>query len=45
MSAMTMGGMIEADRRLRDHEARIRENYRAARRASRWSEYEDKSRD
>lgn len=40
MSAMTLGGMVEADRRLRYHEAFMRHNNRLKRDAAVWRAYE-----
>ncbi|KAI9878734.1 MAG: hypothetical protein M1830_010640 [Pleopsidium flavum] len=40
MSGMTIGSMIEADRRLRDYEVTVRRNKRLARDAAVWDRYE-----
>jgi hypothetical protein len=40
MSSMTLGGMVEADRRLRAHEAFMRHNNRLKRDAAVWRAYE-----
>jgi len=40
LSALTLGGMVEADRRLRQHEAFIRHNNRLKRDAAVWRAYE-----
>lgn len=40
MSSMTLGGMVEADQRLRRHEAFIRHNNRLQRDAAVWRAYE-----
>lgn len=41
MSGMTIGGMIEADRRLRAHELTVRYQKRIARDAEVWRRYEE----
>jgi hypothetical protein len=41
MSGMTFGGMVEADRRLRVHEAYVRHNNKLKRDAAMWRAYED----
>lgn len=41
MSGMTLGGMVEADKRLREHEAYMRHNNRLKRDAAVWRAYED----
>ena len=40
MSGMTIGSMIEADRRLRVYEATVRRNKKLARDAAVWERYE-----
>lgn len=40
MSSMTLGGMVEADRRLRAHEVFMRHNNRLKRDAAVWRAYE-----
>lgn len=40
MSGMTIGSMIEADRRLREYEATVRRNKKLARDAAVWDRYE-----
>lgn len=40
MSSMTLGSMVEADKRLRHHEAFIRHNNRLKRDAAVWRAYE-----
>ena len=40
MSGMTLGSMIEADRRLRSHEAEVRAQRKIARDAEVWRRYE-----
>jgi hypothetical protein len=40
MSGMTVGGMVEADKRLRAHEAFMRHNNRLKRDAAVWRAYE-----
>jgi len=40
MSGMTLGSMVEADRRLRQHEAFVRHNNRLKRDAAVWRAYE-----
>jgi len=40
MSGMTLGSMIEADRRLRAHETVVRQQKKAARDAEVWRRYE-----
>ena len=41
MSGMTLGGMIEADRRIRDYEARVRIEKRRAKDAAAWQRFEE----
>jgi len=41
MSGMTVGSMIEADRRLRLHETMVRQQHRVARDAEVWRRYEE----
>lgn len=41
MSGMTIGSMIEADRRLRTHEAAVRNHKKIARDAEVWRRYEE----
>lgn len=41
MSGMTVGSMIEADRRLRAHETIVRQQHRVARDAEVWRRYEE----
>lgn len=41
MSGMTFGGMIEADRRLRVHEALVRRNNKIQKDAAVWRSYEN----
>ena len=40
MSGMTVGSMIEADRRLREYEVTVRRNKKLARDAAVWERYE-----
>lgn len=40
MSGMTLGSMIEADRRLRQHEVEVRKAKKVARDAEVWRRYE-----
>lgn len=40
MSGMTVGSMIEADRRLREYEFTVRRNKKLARDAAVWERYE-----
>ena len=40
MAAMTLGGMLEADRRLREYEARIRIQKKLAKDRVLWESYE-----
>jgi hypothetical protein len=40
MSGMTLGGMVEADRRLRSHEALVRHHNKMKRDAAVWRAYE-----
>lgn len=40
MSGMTVGSMIEADRRLREYEVTVRRNKKLARDAAVWDRYE-----
>lgn len=41
MSAMTLGSMIEADRRLRQHEGMVRAQKKMARDQAVWRRYQD----
>lgn len=41
MSGMTLGGMVEADRRLRTYELRMMRERRIARDREAWQSYED----
>lgn len=41
MSGMTAGSMIEADRRLRQHEVLVRNQKKVARDAAVWRQYEE----
>ena len=40
MSGMTLGSMIEADRRLREHEVKVRQYKKLQRDAAVWQKYE-----